>query len=111
MRAEGSGQVIAELQVVPSPPGTSTSRWAHIDAAIDAVATSRLRFEVGPLGTTFEGPPDALWGALRQAHEATLAAGADGVITLIKLYQTRDPAAQASMDDLASAHRPGRGAR
>jgi len=106
MRAEGSGQVIAELQVVPSPPGTGTSRWAHVDAAIDIVAASGLRFEVGPLGTTIEGPPDALWAALRHAHEATLAAGADGVITVIKLYETRDPAAQASMDDLTSPHRP-----
>jgi uncharacterized protein YqgV (UPF0045/DUF77 family) len=111
MRAEGSGQVIAELQVVPSPAGAGTSRWAHVDAAIDTVAASGLRFEVGPLGTTIEGPPDALWAALRKAHEATLAAGADGVITVIKLHETRDPAAQTSMDDLTSAHRPPREAQ
>jgi uncharacterized protein YqgV (UPF0045/DUF77 family) len=106
MRAEGSGQVIAELQVVPSPPGTRISRWAHVDAAIAAVSESGLKFEVGALGTTFEGPPDAVWAALRRAHEAALVSGADGVIAVIKLYETRDPGAQASIDDLASSHRP-----
>ena len=106
MRAEGSGQVIAELQVVPSPSGTRTSRWAHVDAAIAVVSESGLNFEVGALGTTVEGPPDAVWAALRRAHEAALTSGADGVIAVIKLYETRDPAAQASIDDLTSAHRP-----
>jgi uncharacterized protein YqgV (UPF0045/DUF77 family) len=106
MRAEGSGQVIAEIQVVPSPSGTHTSRWAHVDAAIAAVAECELNFEVGPLGTSIEGPAEAVWAVLRRAHEATLTDGADGVVTVIKLYETRDPAAQASMDDLTAAHRP-----
>jgi len=68
MRAEESGQVIAEIQVVPTPLGTR---------------------------------------AIRRAHDATLASGATGVISVVKFYETRDPAAQATMDDLAAAHRHG----
>lgn len=105
MRAEGSGQVIAELQVVPSPPGTDAREWDHVDAAICVIAASGLTFEVGPLGTSIEGPPDGVWSVLRQAHEATLAAGADGVITVIKLYETREPSSQASIRDLTAPHR------
>jgi uncharacterized protein YqgV (UPF0045/DUF77 family) len=107
MRAEGSGQLIAELQVVPSPPGTHTDRWAHVDAAIAAVSDSGLVFEVGPLGTTVEGPPDAVWAAIRRAHEATLASGATGIISVVKLYEARDPADQATIADLIAAHRRG----
>ena len=106
MRAEGSGQVIAELQVVPSSPGTDARRWAHVDAAIAVIAASGLTFEVGPLGTSIEGPPGSVWSVLRQAHDATLAAGAASVVTVIKLYETRDPSAQASIRDLTVPHRP-----
>lgn len=73
MRAEGSGQVIPELQVVPSPPGTDARRWVHVDAAIGVIAASGLTFEVRPFGTGLEGPPDGVWSVLRQAHEATSA--------------------------------------
>ena len=108
MRAEGSGQVIAELQVVPSPPGTHTDRWAHVDAAIAAVGDSGLAYEIGPLGTTVEGPAEAVWAVIRRAHEATLANGAAGVVSVVKLYETRDPADQATMSGLTAAHRSNR---
>ena len=97
--------MIAELQVVPSPPGTHTASWAHVDAAIAAVSESGLKYEVGPLGTTIEGSREAVWAVLRLAHEATLASGAAGVISIVKLYETRDPADQAAMADLTVAHR------
>jgi len=99
--------VIAELQVVPTPPGTQTDRWVHVEAAIAEVADSGLTFEVGPLGTTVEGPPDEVWTAIRRAHDATLASGATAVISVVKFYETRDPADQATMDDLTGAHRHG----
>ena len=105
MRAEGSGQVIAELQVVPSSPGTHTARWAHVDAAIAEISNSGLTYEVGPLGTTIEGPRDAVWAVLRLAHEATLASGAAGVISIVKLYETRNAADQAAMANLTAGRR------
>lgn len=79
--------MIAEIQVLPSPPGTAGDRYAHVDAAIRALQASGLQMEVGALGTTIEGSPDDVWAALRTAHEATLAAGAEGVVTVIKVAE------------------------
>jgi uncharacterized protein YqgV (UPF0045/DUF77 family) len=105
MRAEGT-QVIVEIQVLPSPPGTPESRWAHVEAAISLIRASGLRFEVGPLGTSIEGEPDELWPLLRRVHEATLAAGADGVVSVIKVEQAATAELQPSIDDLVAKHRP-----
>ena len=59
--------MIAEIQCLPSPAGTDDARYAHVDAAIAALRASGLRTEVGPLGTSIEGPPDAVWAAVRAA--------------------------------------------
>lgn len=77
--------MLAEIHVSPSPAGTPDNRHAHVEAAIAVVEASGLNYEVGALGTTFEGDPDAVWATLRAAHEAVLAAGAQSVITSIRL--------------------------
>jgi uncharacterized protein YqgV (UPF0045/DUF77 family) len=77
--------VIAEIQVAPSPPGTSENPHAHVEAAIEVIQASGLRYEVGALGTTLEGQADAVWATLRAAHEAMLAAGATGGLSHIKV--------------------------
>jgi uncharacterized protein YqgV (UPF0045/DUF77 family) len=95
--------MIAEIQVLPSPAGTAGHRWAHVDAAIAVIVRSGLRYEVGPLGTSVEGDPDAVWSVLRQAHEETLLHGADGVVTVVKVHQD---AAGTTMRALTDPHRP-----
>jgi uncharacterized protein YqgV (UPF0045/DUF77 family) len=97
--------MIIEIQCLPNPPGTATDRWAHVDAAIAVIQHSGLHFEVGPLGTSVEGEPDAIWPLLRAVHEATLAAGADGVVSVIKVEQTREVANDPSMLDLVGKFR------
>ena len=77
--------MIAEIQVAPSPPGTSADPYAHVEAAIAVLQASGLRYEVGALGTTLEGDDDQVWATLRAAHEAMLAAGATGGISHIKV--------------------------
>jgi uncharacterized protein YqgV (UPF0045/DUF77 family) len=77
--------VIAEIQVAPAPPGTADNPHAHVEAAIAVIRASGLRHEVGALGTTLEGDDDAVWATLRAAHEAMLAAGADGGLSHIKV--------------------------
>lgn len=98
--------MIAELQVVPSPTGTHDDKWAYVDAAIAVIVDSGLAYEVGSLGTTVEGPPEAVWAVIRRAHEATIGSGASGVISVVKLYETRDPADTATIADLTIAYRP-----
>jgi uncharacterized protein YqgV (UPF0045/DUF77 family) len=56
-------------------------------AAIDAAAAGNdaLRYEVGPLETTIEGPFEAAFAAAKAAHLATLEAGTQHVVTFIKI--------------------------
>jgi len=77
--------VIAEIQVAPSPPGTPEDPHAYVEAAIAVIQGSGLRCEVGALGTTLEGDADAVWGTLRAAHEAMVAAGATSGISHVKV--------------------------
>lgn len=79
--------MIAELQVLPRPSGTADDPHAHVEAAIAVLGASGLHHEISALGTTLEGPPDAVWAALRAAHEATLAAGAEFTISVVKLAE------------------------
>ena len=96
--------MIAELQVLPRPSGTDTDPHAHVEAAIAALADSGLHHEVSALGTTLEGPPDAVWAALRAAHDATLAAGATFTISVIKLAEGVDDSGP-TMDRLTAKFR------
>ena len=79
--------MIVELQCLASPAGTPDDPYRHIDAAIAVVQGSGLKYEVGALGTTVEGEPDEVWPLMRQVHEACLNAGADGLVTVIKVEQ------------------------
>jgi uncharacterized protein YqgV (UPF0045/DUF77 family) len=97
--------MIVEIQCLPSPPGDGQRRWAHVEAAIAVLAGSGLRYEVGPLGTSVEGEPDEVWPLLRRAHEASLAAGADGVVSVIKVEQSARAETQPTMGDLVREFR------
>lgn len=97
--------MIVEIQCRANPPGPPEDRYRHIDAAIAIVERSGLTFEVGALGTTVEGEPDALWALLRGVHEACLQAGADSVVAVIKIAQSRDPARQSTIAGLTGKFR------
>ena len=97
--------MIAEIQVLPRPAGTTENRYAHVDAAIAVIARSGLSYEVGAMGTTIEGAPDAVWALLRAVHQATLDAGADGCLSVIKVSGAADDAGP-SVQDLVAKHRP-----
>ena len=52
------------------------------------------------LSTTLEGEPDELWPLVRAMHEATLGAGAESVVTVVKFAQHADPAGQPTIASL-----------
>ncbi len=83
--ASAGDWVIAEIQVAPSPAGTPDDPHAFVEAAVRVLQESGLHAEVGALGTTVEGEADAVWAALRAAHEAVLAAGATSGISHVKV--------------------------
>lgn len=79
--------MIAEIHVQPSPSGTSDNRYEHVEAAIAVIQHSGLHYEVGALGTTFEGESDEVWATLRAVHEACIGSGADGVISNVRVAE------------------------
>ena len=80
--------MIVEVQCLPNPPGVKSDRYRHVEAAIVEVQQSGLVYEVGALGTTVEGDPDVVWPLVRSMHEACLRAGAEGLVTVVKVEQT-----------------------
>lgn len=96
--------MILEIQCLPDPLGVDDDPYRHVDAAIAVVEASGLHYEVGALGTTVEGEPDELWPLARAVHEACLGAGADAVVTVVKLAQTARPS-DVTMDGLTAKFR------
>jgi uncharacterized protein YqgV (UPF0045/DUF77 family) len=95
--------MIVEIECIAQPLGTSEQPYAHVESAIGVIRASGLRYEVEALGTTVEGEPDELWPLLRRVHEACLDAGADSVVSVVKVAQARGT--HVSMDDLTGGWR------
>ena len=79
--------MLVEIQVLPRPAGTADDPYRHVDAAIAVIQDAGVVYEVGALGTTFEATPDQAWALSRAVHDACLAAGAESVITMLKLSE------------------------
>lgn len=79
--------MIVEIQVLPRPAGSGDDSYRHVEAAIAVVSGAGVNYEVGALGTTFETTPERAWELSQAAHNACLEAGADSVITVLKLAQ------------------------
>lgn len=80
--------MIVDIEVLPRPSGTPDEPYRHVEAAIASIADAGVHYEVGALGTTFEAPADEAWAVTRAAHDACLAAGAESVVTIVKLAQS-----------------------
>lgn len=67
-------------------PGTKDVHpYTVVDKAIEVVKNSGIQYEVGPMETTMEGELDELLEIVKEAQEACMAAGAERVMTLIKI--------------------------
>jgi uncharacterized protein YqgV (UPF0045/DUF77 family) len=66
--------------------GTKDDRKKHVGAAIAVIQASGLRYEVHALGTVVEGPADKVWALLQAVHQATLEAGAERTLSVIKVF-------------------------
>ena len=100
-----NGHTIAEIQVIPRPTGVADDRYKFVDAAIAVIQASGLRYEVHALGTVVEGPPEKIWPLLRAIHEATLEAGAERTLSIIKVSSAAQPGGPR-VEDLVRKFRP-----
>ncbi|CAN7313625.1 thiamine-binding protein [Pseudorhodoferax sp. LjRoot39] len=99
------GHMLAEIQVIPRPVGTASDRYKHVDAAIAVIQASGLRYEVHGLGTVVEGPPEKVWALLQAVHQATLQAGAERTLSIIKVSSGAE-AGGPRVEDLVRKFRP-----
>ena len=84
-------KIIAELSVIPLGLGPSVSRY--VKEAIRELKSSNIRFELSAMGTVLEADNiDALFEAVKMAHEAVFKAGALRVVTTLKIDDRRDKA-------------------
>ncbi len=100
-----AGHMLAEIQVIPRPAGTADDRYKHVDAAIAVIQASGLRHEVHALGTVVEGPPEKVWALLQAVHQATLEAGAERTLSVIKVSSGAQ-AGGPRVEDLVRKFRP-----
>lgn len=97
--------MIVEIECLATPPGTEENRYAHVEAAIRVVEESGLKYQVNALGTLIEGEPDELWPLLRKVHETCLAAGAESLVSIIKVAQSGPQRQALSMQGLTAKYR------
>ena len=91
---------IVAVNIVPLGVGTSVSKYV---AAAEKVIADRpgIQRQVGPMFTTLEGDLDEIIKAIREMQEAVFSAGAERVITTIKIDDRRDK--KATMESKLSS--------
>jgi uncharacterized protein (TIGR00106 family) len=82
------------LQILPS--SSSIHPYDLVDKAIEVIATSGLRYKVTPFETVMEGSYDDIMKVIKQAQEACYEAGAENLMTYIKIQSSRN---DVSIDD------------
>ena len=79
--------LVAEFSITPVV-GDDLS--PYIDAAVDVVKQSGLKYEVEPMGTTLEGELDQVLEIVAKAHKAVRDKGADRIMTEIRIDDRKE---------------------
>jgi uncharacterized protein (TIGR00106 family) len=98
MQLDENRTVNVAIQVLP----LVEDLYPVVDHAIEAIAASGVKYEVGPMETVMEGPLDSLLAVAKAAHLACFEAGAEKVITIIKIA---DQTCGTSIDEKVAKYR------
>lgn len=71
------------LQILPMVPQEEI--YSVVDKVIALIQDSGLKYMVGPLGTDIEGDLDVLLELVKKAQDVCVAAGANRVVSVIKI--------------------------
>ena len=75
------------LQILPT--SDSKHPYAIVDEAIKVISDSGLKYKVTPFETVIEGSYEDVMRVARQAQEACYAAGAEKLMTYIKIQSSK----------------------
>ena len=85
------------VQVLPS--SKTIHPYTLVDAAIAVIAASGLKYMVTPFETVMEGSYDEIMEVVKQAQEACYEAGAESLMTYIKIQSsTEDVSTEDKME-------------
>jgi uncharacterized protein (TIGR00106 family) len=88
-RIGGREMALMEISVVPIGTGTSVAKF--VAKAIRALeGEPDMEYEMTSMGTIVSGDVDRLLAAARMMHQAVLEAGAQRIITTIKIDDRKD---------------------
>lgn len=76
------------LQILPVVPEEEI--YGVVDQVIAMIAASGMKYVVGPMETTIEGELDALLDLVKKAQTICVNAGADRVISVVKIDYSSD---------------------
>ncbi len=81
--------IIAQLSIVPLGKGTSVSTYVNIVREI--LKKDHVKFQTNPMATVIETKDlTTMFHVIQKAHEAVADAGAERIITEIKIDDRRD---------------------
>ena len=83
-----SSKIHLAIQIVPF--SQDLHPYLIIDKAIEVIAASGLRYEVGAMETVIEGTYDEVMQVAKKAHEVCLENGARELLINIKLHLRKD---------------------
>ena len=91
--------IVAEFSI--TPVGEDEMR-PFVDAAVEEVKNSGLKYEVDAMGTTFEGDIDQVLDVVKKAHQKIKEMGAQRVMTELRID---DKAEGVTMDEVVEGYR------
>jgi len=94
--------IIAQLSIAPIGRGTSVSKFVKI--VIEVLRKEHVKFQTNAMATIIETKDlPTLFQVIQKAHDAVVAAGAERIVTEIKIDDRRDK--EATMESkLKSLH-------
>lgn len=91
--------VVAEISITPV---VGDEMRPYIDAAVEEIKKSGLKYEVEAMGTTVEGEMDEVFMVIKKAHDAVKQKGANRILTEIRID---DKASGVTIQDEVAGYR------
>ena len=78
--------IIADVAVMPLRPYTGEDEmYKVVDACIEKIKESGLKYEIGAMSTTFEGEFDEVFDLLKTVHKIPFQLGCERGITVARI--------------------------
>ncbi|WP_010240031.1 MTH1187 family thiamine-binding protein [Clostridium arbusti] len=82
--------VIADIAVMPLVPTASEEElYKQVDAAIDYIKKSGLKYEIDAMSTTVEGEYDEVFDLIKKVHRIPFEVGSERVITMVRIDEKK----------------------